>query len=256
MKKNDIRHTIIIFLLMVVLMVNISSAATVEITSGKLPSQLHEGDQVDFTIKINDYDEDVKNIIIETSLISANNKPIYDFGDYNPSITDNRYNPKITLNTSSLPPNTFQVSISGKVPDGETRIKSDKSDLVISKFSETKLKFYEVRTDQKLSGIESFELIITKKEVFEKTINKITWDKLDGVKREIKKLFDSGLTTEAQNIAEEMGKINVPNSLSLFRIIKIEDDMLLNAIAVGLILITFVIGYVFGSRKQQEDEDT
>lgn len=254
MKKNDIRYTIILFLLMVVLMVNTSSAATVEVTSGKLPSQLHEGDQVDLTIKIKDYDEDVKNILIETSLISANNKPIYDFGDYNPSITDNRYNPKITLNTSSLPPSSFQVSISGKVPNGEIRIKSDKSDLIISKFSETKLKFYEVHTDQKLSGIESFELIITKKEVFEKTLNKITWNKLDGVKREIKKLFDSGLTTEAQNIAEEMEKINVPNSLSLFRIIKIEDDMLLNVIVVGSMLITFVVGYVLGSRKS-EDED-
>lgn len=255
MKKKDIRYTIIIFLSMVVLMVNISSAATVEVTSGKLPSQLHEGDQVNFTIKIKDYDEDVKNIFLETSLISANNNPIYDFGDYNPSITDNRYNPKIALNTSSLPPNAFQVSISGKVPNGEIRIKSDKSDLIISKFSETKLKFYEVRTDQKLSGIESFELIITKKEVFEKTLNKITWDKLDGVKREIKKLFDSGLTTEAQNIAEEMEKINVPNRLSLFRIIKIEDDMLLNVIVIGSMLITFVIGYVLGSRKS-EDEDT
>lgn len=252
MEKNKL--AIISFLIAIIIM-SISSAATVEVTSGKLPAQLHEGDQVNFAIKITDFGEDTKSITIETSLISVNNKPIYDFGDLNPSITDNRYNQKITLNMSSLPQNNLQVSISGKSPEGETRIKLDKSDLIISKFSDTKLKFYEVRTDQKLAGIESFELIITKKEVFDNTLNKITWKGLDGVKREVKKLFDSGLTTEAQNIANEMGNIKIPNSLLLFGIIKVENDLWLNIIVVAMILLVFVIGYLAGSGGGREEEE-
>lgn len=253
-KKEKIKLTIASFLILTILMV-ISSAATVEVTNGKLPTQLHEGDQVDFTIKIKDYDEDTKSIAIETSLVSSGNKPIYDFGDLNPSITDNRYSPIITLNTSSLPPKAFQVSISGKVPDGETRIKCDKTDLIISKFSDTKLKFYEVRVDQKLIGIESFESIIAKKEDFDKTVNKVAWKELDGIKRETKKLFDNGLTAEAQSIANEMSNIKIPNSLSLFGILKIDNDMLLNGIMIGLIIVIFIIGYVCGSRGSSEDED-
>ena len=256
MKKDKIKLAIISFLILTILMVSISSASMVEVIARKLPAQLREGDQVDFTIKIKDYDEDTKSVTIETSLISSDNKPIYDFGDLNPSITDNRYNPRITLNASSLPPKTFQVSISGKVPEGETRIKSDNTDLIISKFSDTKLKFYEILIDQKLAGIESFELIITKKEDFDKALNKITWKELDGVKREVKKLFDNGLTTEAQSIANEMSNINVPNSLSLFGILKIDNDILLDGIFLGLIIIVFIIGYVCGSRRSSEDEDT
>lgn len=256
-KKNSNIRLAIIILVLVILMSNIVSAATVEVTTGKLPVQLHEGDQVDLTIKIKDY-EDVKNLVIETSLVSTNNKPIYDFGDYNPSIADNRFNQKITLDISALPPNTFHVSISGKVPEGETRIKSDKTDIVISKFSETKLKFYEVLTDQKLAGIESFELVIAKKEKFENTIGKITWGELDGAKREIRKLFDSGLTTEAQNIADELNKIKIPNSLSLFGLVKIENDIMLNSVAAVIFLIALVIGYIRGARNpnsENENED-
>lgn len=251
MKK--IKLAIISFLILVILVMG-PSTASVEVTSGKLPVQLHEGDQVDFAIKITDYDEATQSITIETSLISSNNKPIYDFGNLNPSITDNRYNQKITLNKSALPPNNFQVSISGKVPEGETRIKLEKSNIIISKFSDTKLKFYEVRTDQKLAGIESFELIISKKEEFDNTINKITWKELDGVKREVKNLFDSGLTTEAQNIANEMVNIKIPNSLLLFGIIKVENDLWLDIYVVAIILIIFVIGYLAGSRGGEEEE--
>jgi len=244
-------------LLAIFIMANISSAAMVEVTTGKLPAQLHEGDQVDFTIKIKLDSDEEKNIIIETNLVSSNNKPIYDFGDLNPSITDNRYNQKIALNTSSIAPiiGIIQVSISGKVPEGEVRIKPGNSDLIISKFAETKLKFYEVRTGQKLAGIESFELIVKKKENFENTLGSIRRTELDGIKREVRKLFDLGLATEAQNIANEMINIKWPDNLMLFGIIKINDSLMLNGIFIVFLVVVFVIGYVLGSKQYDEHTD-
>lgn len=240
-----------IILLVIAAMINVSSAATVEVTTGKLPVQLHEGDQVDFALKIKLDPDEEKNIIIETNLISSDNKPIYDFGDLNPSITDNRYNQKIVLNVSST--SLIQVSISGKVPEGETRIKPGNSDLVISKFTETKLKFYEVRAGQKLAGIESFELIINKKEKFENTLGSTRRSELDGMKREVRKLFDLGLSTEAQAIADEMNNIKWPDSLTLFGIIKINDNLILNGIFIISLVIIFVIGYILGSRQYDDN---
>lgn len=253
MKKYN-KFVIISLLVLVLFTGNISSAATVEVVNGKLSSQLIEGERANFTIKVSDLAEDTQSITIETSLIPSDNKPIFDFGDLNSCMSDNRYGQKVTLNKSCIPPKIFQVSISGKVPEGESVINCGNSGIIISKFDVTKLKFYEVRVDQKLAGIESFDLVIKKKEDFRITTGKITWQGFDGVKIDIIKLFDSGLTTEAQNIANDLSNIKLPNNLLLFGIIKIENDFWLNIITTGIIVVVFVVGYLFGSRKNPDEE--
>lgn len=255
MENREIKPVFLAFLVMAILMVLIdtSSAATLELVNpGKLPVQLHEGDQINLTIKVKDLESDVKNITIETSLTSSGNKPIYDFGDLNPSINENRYNQIITLNISSLPPNTFQVSISGIVPSGETRLKVY-NDIIISKFSDSKLKFYEVNADKKLIGIESFDLIIKKKEDFENTLGQVRRSEFDVIKSEVRKLFDLGLTTEAQNFANDMVKIKWPDNLLLLEIIKIDSDLKLNVIFIIAIVSFFMMGYFFGARKEDDE---
>lgn len=244
---------VIVFLICAVILTNIASAATVEVVGPtRLPDQLHEGDQTNLTIKIKDY-KDTKQLSIETNLIPSGDKPLWDFGESNPVIDINRYQQKIVLDSSKLP-EIVTVSVSGKVPEGENKVKC--SDIVLTKLQETKLKFYEVRVDDKLVKIESFELIITIKEDFEKTLQQIKWKEFDEMVREVRKVFDGGLTTEAQNIATEMKNMKRPDSLTLFGIMKVDNDMLLNGIVVGSILIMFIIGYISGSRKEDEEEDT
>lgn len=243
----------VFFLFLIIIMANTSSAATVElINPTSFPTKLHEGDHINFTIKINTLDENINNITIETSLISSGNKPIFDFGDLNPSISENRYSPTITLDTASLP-KTFQVSISGNAPAGETRVKVENSNIIYSKFIETKLKFYEVRGDQKLIGIESFELAINSKEKFDNALQQINLQQISGVKREVINLFNLGLTKEAQNIVNEIVKIKLPNDLTLFGILDIKNNFWLNAIMIITIVLFFIIGYYLGSRKDEED---
>lgn len=72
---------------------NNSSAATVELTSGTLPSSLREGIQTNLTVKINEL-QDNNLLTIETSLIPAGDKPLYDFGELNAFINENRYQQK------------------------------------------------------------------------------------------------------------------------------------------------------------------
>lgn len=243
MKK--IRLVIISFLILTIFMTN-SLATKVDVISGNLPYKLHEGEESDFTLKISGYNN-VKSITIETSLTSS--KPIYDFGELNPSIPENRYNSLITLDVSSLPKKEFQVHISGKAPEGETRINAGDSNIVISKFSTTKLNFYEVRTDKELSGIESFELIIKRNEDFDKTLEKISREELNGVKKEVENLFNNGLTTEAQNIADQLVDIKWPDSLTLFGFLKFNNGLLLSIIIIILLIICLIIGYAIGVRS-------
>lgn len=250
MKINNI-GLVISFLILTILIVSNASAATVEvITPEKLPAQLKEGEQVDFTIKIKDYD-DARQLTIETNLVSSTDKPLWNFGDSEPIIGANRYQQKVTLNLSSLPA-ILTVSVSGKVPEGIDRVKC--SDIVLNMMRETSLKFYEVRADEKLVKIDSFGLIIKVKEDFEKTLQQIRRKELDGMKTDVTKIFNSGLTTEAQNIATEMNNIKWPDSLMLLGIIKIENDMMINGIVIVFILITFIIGYLLGSRGPDDDE--
>lgn len=233
-------------------MVNNSSAASVEVTTGKLPTQLQEGKQVDFTIKIKDY-EDAKQLVLETNLVpSAADKPLWNFGESESIIDANRYQQQITLNLSSLPA-ILNVAVSGKVPSGVDSTKCN--DIVLNRIKQTKLKFYEVRTDEKLAGIESFDLIVNIKEVFENTLQQIRRSEFDGMKGQVSKLFDMGITTDAQNIATEMSKIQWPDSLTLFGIFVIKSDLLLDVIVIFTAVIMFVVGYASGSRNPNDQDE-
>lgn len=251
--KLCVGHIFIIVLVMI-LDIGLASATSVELVSPtKLPTQLHENDDVNFTIKISDY-SGVKNIALETNLVLSGTKPLYDFGELNQFISENRYQQKLTLDLSSIKQEFLYLNINGKAPSGETTVKSEGSNVVISKFQDTKLKFYEIDADGKISGIESFDLIIKKKEDFEKTMADIRISAFDGMKNQVRKLFDEGLATDAQNLANEMDNIKWPNNLTLFGFIKIQSDLVLNMVGVGLIIIFFIIGYALGSRGENEEE--
>ena len=248
--KILIKLTFISLLVLTFLVGNASSIATVEVTTGKLPDQFQEGKQVDFTIKIKNY-EGTKQLTLETNLVpSMADKPLWNFGESESIINANRYQQKITLDLSSLPA-VLSVVVSGKVPDGVDRIKCD--DIVLNKMHETKLKFYEVRADDKLAGIESFELILSVKEDFEKTLQQIRRKEFDGMKVDVENVFNSGLTTEAQKLATEMNNVKWPGSLKLFGIITIESDLMINAVIIVLIIVCLIIGYLLGSRESDEE---
>jgi hypothetical protein len=234
-------------------MINVSYAATVEITSGKLPVQLREGDQANFTIQIKDY-SDAKQLALETSLVQNGNKQLWDFGDLNSNINVNRYQQKILLNLSSLPA-AISISVSGKAPSGEIRTVYD-GGIVVSKFSDTKLKLYEADIDGKLASIESSDFIISKKESFENTMGQITDSKYDNIKKDIRNLFDLGLVTDAQSIADDLNKIKDIQSenILLFGLIKIGDDLWLNITAVLLVIIGVIIGFLLNSKSGEEEE--
>lgn len=244
---------LVLIVLMSIVILPTTATATVELTK-KLPVALHEGEEINFSIKIKDFNDDAKSIVMETNLAPVDNKPLYDFGEANQFISSNRYQQKITLDLKSLPQKIISVTISGKAPNGETKTKLDKSDLVITKFVDSKQKYYEVRIDEKLEGIESFELVINKKEDFEKTMQNIKWEELGGMKNSVRKLFDEGLVTDAQNLANEMSNINRPDSLLLFGIIGIEDDLILNVIIIGSVLIALIVGYIIGSKGDKDDD--
>ena len=252
MKIDRIELTLVSILILVTFVINVSSAATVEVATGKLPTQLQEGKQVDFTIKIKNY-EDAKLLVLETNLVPlTSDKPLWNFGESESVIDTNRYQQKITLNLSSLP-SILSIAVSGKVPDGIDRTKCN--DLVLNKMHETKLKFYEVRTDEKLAGIESFDLIINAKEDFENTVQQIRRSEFDGMKQQIRKLFYMGMTIEAQSIANEMSKITWPDSLTLFGILNVKSDLLLNVIVILTAIVMFIVGYVFGSRDPNDQNE-
>jgi hypothetical protein len=244
----------IIVLILFIFFINNSSAATVELTSGTLPSSLREGDQINLTVEIKEL-QDNNLLTIDTSLIQAGDKPLYDFGELNAFINENRYQQKITLNLSSLNRQFIYVTISGKAPDAGNNIKCDNSDLIITKFDNTKLKFYEIQADNKLIGIESFDLIILKKENFEKTLQQISWFQLDELKKETRNLFDLGLVNDAQILADDMKNIQLPNNLLLFGFIEMKNNTWLNVVFLISILICFIIGYLLGSRKQYSDDE-
>lgn len=245
----------IVVIALIITTITLSSATTTELISPKeVQTQLKEGDEVTLTIKIEDYNK-ASNIVITTSLVALNNKPIYDFGTLNPSITENRYSQTITLNTSTLPQKEFQVIIAGKAPIGEVETKVENTDLIIRKITSSNKKYYEVMSDGILSDIKSFELIIKTEDTFIKTNEKITWKELDGTKKEVNKLFYSGLTTEAQNIANEMTKIKKPNDLVLFTFIQIESDLLLNTIMTIVMVIMLILGFVAGRYNSDNNEN-
>ncbi len=246
------RVNVLAIIILAIFTINSASAAMVEVvTPEKLSAQLQEGEHVYFTIKIKDY-EDIEQLTIETNLAPLADKPLWNFGDSEQIIEANRYQQKITLNLSSLPA-ILTISVSGKVPEGIDRVKC--GDIVLNKIHDTTLKFYEVRADNKLIKIESFGLIIKIKDDFEKTLQQIRRKEFDEMKTGTIKVFDAGLTTDAQNIATEMNNVKWPDSIMLFGIIKIQDDMMINGIVILCIFVTFIIGYVVGSRGSDDDEN-
>jgi len=253
-----IKKIIYIFILLIpFLLISNASAAIVKIDSpNELPSKLHEGDKINFTLDINDFDyQEAKFIQIETNLVAYENEPIYDFGELNRYIDANKYEQNIEINLSSLPEqNHIYVTIFGQAPIGEIRVKSDKNDFTVIKFQDTKLKFYEVKIDDQLVGTELFELIIAKKDKFEKTMQQIKWDELNGLKLEVRNFFNIGLVTEAQNLATLMSEIERPDYLVLFGFIKITSTFWLNIIAIGLTLSSFLIGFKLSSILNEVNE--
>jgi len=228
-----------------------SYAAQVEVVSGSLPEKLHEGQQINFTIEVSDYSyEDARYFNVETNLLLiSDDQPLYDFGELNKYVnSQDRYKQSIALNLSSLPrKDSIRISIAGKAPDGENIIKCEPTDVVITKFQEGKLKLYEVDANGKVVDVKLFELVIYKKEKFEETMQQIRWEELDNMKQEVRKLFDRGLVTDAQNLASQMSNIKYSNHLLLLGIIKIKNNLWLNAICIFLIIMSFIIGYLRGS---------
>lgn len=241
--------------LAIIIMANVSYAATIQVTSGQLPAQLHEGDQANFTIQIKDF-SGASQLTLVTSLIQNGDKPIWDFGNLNSNIDRNElYQQNISLNLSSLPA-TISASVSGKAPSGEIRTEYG-GGIVVSKFSDTKLKLYEADIDGKLASIESFTFIINKKENFENTMGQITDSKYDNIKRDIRNLFDLGLVTEAQGIADDLNKIkDQSGNILLFGFIKIGDDLWLDIAAIVLLIIGAVIGFVLNSKSGEGEEES
>lgn len=245
--------------ILIVLFFSISnaSATIVELDSNEeLPSKLHEGEKINFTINIYDFNYQEANFIeIETNLGAYEDEPIYDFGELNKYINSNRYEQNIEINLSSLPQQDhIYVTISGQAPNGEIKIPTDGNYFNLIKFQDGKLKFYDISLDDKPVDTESFELIIAKKEKFEKTMQQIKWDELNGLKLEVRNFFNIGLVTEAQNLATLMSEIERPDYLVLFGFIEITSIFWLNMITIGLIFFTFIAGFWLSSKLNNEEE--
>lgn len=234
----------LMFIFIVISTVDISSAATVDLVSpSSLPTQLKEGEHVEYTIKISGY-EDAKTLTIETSLVSVDNKPIYDFGDLNSAI-EGMYSSKITLDVSKLP-NKIQVSVSGNAPQGGVTNKYS-DDIIVTKLVDTPLKYYEVTEDKKLVKMEPFTLLINKKEIFDSTMEEVVRPELNGIKKSVEKLFSKGLVIEAQEMASELKSIQWPDSLELLGLIKIDSSLWLNIVVILTLVIGLVVGFLIGA---------
>lgn len=252
--KKIVSALMIIYIFNSLFLVFNVSATTVELLLPEtLDYKIEEGKQINFTIMIKDIEYKENDFLtLNTNLVASQDKSIYDFGELNKYITENRYQQKIKLNLSSLPKkDIIYITITGSTPNGEIKTKCD-NDLVLIKFHEGKLKLYEAYIDDKLVGVETYELINKKKENFENTIQQINWDELDSLKYEIRNLFDLGLAIEAQNLATEMSDIKRPDNLKLFKIIHINNNLWLNLITLAVIIICFFIGYIIGSRNGDE----
>lgn len=237
---------LICFCLITLFVVSIASATTIELVNpDELSGQLNEGDYVEFTLKIKDY-EDVSSIKLETNLETIGNEPLYDFGNLNEQITGNKYDQTMILTDSDLPQMAFlEVTISGKVPNGEIRDPYG-DNLVLIKFKKTNLKYYEVKTDDKTDGIETFELQIKRQIDFENTMDKVELEELNALKKETRELYDNGLVMEAEDFANEMSKIKLPNNLRFLEIIEIRSNLMLNLMVIGSSILFLIFGFIIG----------
>ncbi len=240
-----------------ILFAGVSSGITVEMENpSNVPTYLEEGEHVSFVLLIDNIDEDISSLTLETNLLSANSEPIYDFGDSNKYVPVNRYDKKMNVNLSSFPQRNFiRVSISGKAPSGEINHKDEDTGLVTTTFRDSKLKYYELKVNEEPYNIETFELRIQKKENFEKTMQSIEIDELDGLKLKTRDLFDKGLVTESQGIANEMSTIKLPNNLKMFGIVNVHSNLQLNIFAIVFLLIGAILGAILYSRSISDEDD-
>jgi len=240
-----------------ILFAGVSSGITVEMENpSNVPTYLEEGEHVSFVLLIDNIDEDISSLTLETNLLSANSEPIYDFGDSNKYVPVNRYDKKMKVNLSSFPQRNFiRVSISGKAPSGEINHKDEDTGLVTTTFRDSKLKYYELKVNEEPYNIETFELRIKKKENFEKTMQSIEIDELDGLKLKTRDLFDKGLVTESQGIANEMSTIKLPNNLKMFGIVNVHSNLQLNIFAIVFLLIGAILGAILYSRSISDEDD-
>ncbi len=221
-----------------------------------LPGQLEEGEILSFTLLIDDIDDDISTLSLETNLLSANNEPIFDFGDSNKYISVNRFDQTIDVNLSSFPQSNYiRVMISGKAPSGDIKHTGDDTNLVTTTFRDSNLKYYELKIDGEPYDIETFELRIKKKEHFENTMQNIEIKELDGIKLQTRNLFEKGLVTEAQGFADEMAAVKLPDSLKLFGIVDVNSNSKLNIISILFLLIGIVLGALLYSRSIPDDDE-
>ena len=227
-------------------MISVTSATIVDLVNpNELPIKLNEGDFVVFTLKIKDYDYN-STIELDTNLESVNNEPLYDFGNLNEQININKYNQLIILKNSDLPKtDLFEVTISGKVPNGEIQEKYD-DNLIAIKFKKANLKYYEVCTDGKTDFIETFELQIKRQIDFENTMNLIKLDELDELKMDTRELYNKGLVIEAENFANQLSEIKLPGNLNLFNMIEIKSNQMLLTVLILSSGLSLIFGFIFG----------
>lgn len=231
------------------------SAITVEPVDPPLTSQLNEGTQVNFTLKIKDLDQrDTDYLRIETNLVKSGDSPIYDFGDLNEYIDNNRYQKSLDLNLSSFPQEKMiTVTVSGQAPNGEISKKVN-DNLVLTTFRNGDLKYYEV-TNGKQVEIKAFKLNIQKEEKFEDTMQQINLNELNPLKQDVRELFNIGLVTEAQKMASEMSEIKLPpDNLMLFNIVNVKSNSFLNLVAIIFLVFGLILGYVFRMKTEFKDE--
>ena len=73
------------------------------------------------------------------------------------------------------------------------------------------------------------------------------------MKKDVSKIFYIGVTTEAQNLATEMSNIVWPDSLTLFTVLPIKSNMILNILVIVIGIVMYIAGYVIGSRDDEEE---
>ncbi len=243
------------FSLLIVLSI-ISNVAAIKVDPvPNLAPTLDEGVPVNFTLKIDDLDQkSVDDLTIETDLIKSGNSPIFDFGELNEYVGTDIYKQTLHLNLSSFPnEKTVTIKISGISPSGETPDQV-RDNLVLTSFKSGDLKYYEVKNGKNYQDMAVFRLNIQKVQTFENTMQQIKIDELKPLQEDVRRLFNAGFTTEAQKMASDISEIKLPpNNLMLFSIFDIKNELILNIIVIGFLMLGIVIGYVIGKKKPSED---